>query len=96
MKNQKAFSPKNEWLLIRPKEQEKNFGTSFVASDDNRHQSNTGEVIAVGPGRHEKKLDAEVGEEVMFQSNGSVKVFVKEEELLLVHMNQLLGGWTTT
>ena len=92
----KKFKPKNEWILVKPTENQKTFGTSFHVSDDNRHKPTTGEVIDVGPGRHGKGLDVEIGDDMMYQANGSVPITVEEENLLLVHSNQVLGSWKPT
>lgn len=87
----KTFKPRGLWLLVRPEEVEKHFGTSFIASDDNQFQPNNGEVIDQGDVE-----DIKQGDNLMFQKSGSIDILVNEEQLLLVHTQQILGTWTNT
>lgn len=79
----KIFKPYSKWVLVRPIEEENDYGSNFVTADDPNKKPQIGEVIS--------GADFKKGNKIFFQRNGSVALEVNEEKLILVNQNQILG-----
>lgn len=97
--------PLNDYALIQPApEEEKTPGGLFIPSVA-REKSQTGEVIAIGPGHTRIKRDrngkitektyvktvVKPGERVFFEKYGGTKVDIEGREFVLIREENILG-----
>jgi co-chaperonin GroES (HSP10) len=87
----RKFQPKGKWVLVKPTENQKTYGKSFITADDMHGSPSVGKAIGVG----NDVLDIKIDDDIMFQQNGNVPIKVEDDNLLLVHTQQILGTWTS-
>ncbi len=68
--------------------------TVIIAPDAVKEQKTTGQVVAVGPGKHLPDgtrgfMDVKKGDRILFSKYGSVEVTVEGSEVLLVNQKDI-------
>ena len=88
--------PLGDRVVVRPIEAEAKTAGGIVIPDTAREKSLRGEVLAVGPGRRDKKgervaIDLKVGDEVLFDRYAGAKITVSGQDLLILREDEILG-----
>jgi len=90
----KKIRPLNDRVIIKPKEKETTSAGGIVLPSSNE-KPETGEVLAVGPGKYEdgslRKLDVKVGDEVIFGKYSGTEVKVGESSLVVMREEDIMG-----
>lgn len=90
------LSPIDDRVLVElEKPVEKTAGGLFIP-DSAQSRSNNGRVVAVGPGKRDKKgrrkpLDVRVGEKIMYVDYAGSKLELEGRNLLLINETDILG-----
>jgi len=87
------FEPLNEWVLVIPQANEEKIGI-LKRSDDAIKKPQSGEVVAIGPGRLDEPIGVSVGDHIYFQQHGTVEINVNNKDLLLVNKANMMGRYT--
>lgn len=89
------FQPLDDRIVIKPSDPEKVRPSGLVLPEQAREKPQQGEVLAVGPGRHEEGIlipvGVEVGDTVIYSKYGSTEIEVDGEELLVISIKDVLG-----
>ncbi len=88
------LKPLGDRVLVKPAPKEEKTASGLYISSGAQEKPQRGEVIAVGPGKLNKKgdhmpLDVEVGDEVFYGKFGGTEVKVDGEELLLLRADDI-------
>jgi chaperonin GroES len=91
-----TLKPLFDNVLIRPLEAEAKTASGIILPDSAREKPQTGEVIAIGPGKVTPKGEKEamvvkVGQKVMYKKWGGNEVKLNGEELTLVEQKDILA-----
>ena len=83
-------------ILIRPLEAEAKTASGIILPDNAKEKPQTGQIVAVGPGKVTPKGEKEpivvkVGQKVMYKKWGGNEVKVNGEELILVEQKDILA-----
>ena len=90
------ITPLFDNILIRPLEAEQKTSSGIILPDSAKEKPQTGEVVAVGPGKvtpkgDQEKIVVKVGQHVMYKKWGGSEVKVNGEELMLVEQKDILA-----
>jgi chaperonin GroES len=91
-----TLKPLFDNVLIRPLEAEAKTASGIILPDSAQEKPQTGEVIAIGPGKVTPKGEKEamvvkVGQKVMYKKWGGNEVKLNGEELTLVEQKDILA-----
>ena len=83
-------------ILIKPLEAEVKTASGIILPETAQKKSQTGEIVAVGPGRvtikgEKEPIVVKVGQKVMYKEWGGNKVKLNGEELVLVEQKDILA-----
>ena len=83
-------------ILIRPLEAETKTASGIILPDNAKEKPQTGQIVAVGPGKVTPKGEKEpivvkVGQKVMYKRWGGNEVKINGEELILVEQKDILA-----
>jgi len=83
-------------ILIRPLEAETKTASGIILPDNAKEKPQTGQIVAVGPGKVTPKGEKEpivvkVGQKVMYKKWGGNEVKINGEELILVEQKDILA-----
>ena len=90
------LKPLGDRVLVKPAPKEERTASGLYISSGAQEKPQQGTVIAVGPGKLNKKgdhmpLDVEVGDEVLYGKYGGNEVKLDGEELLLLRAEDIYG-----
>ena len=90
------LKPLGDRVLVKPAPKEERTASGLYISSGAQEKPQQGTVIAVGPGKLNKKgdhmpLDVQVGDEVLYGKYGGNEVKLDGEELLLLRAEDIYG-----
>jgi chaperonin GroES len=91
------LKPLEDRIVVRPGEAEETTVSGIVIPDTAKEKPQTGEVLAVGPGRHSEQtgavipLDVSVGDTVVYSKYGGTEITVDGEDLLILSGRDVLA-----
>ena len=90
------LKPLGDRVLVKPAPKEEKTASGLYISSGAQEKPQQGEVIAVGPGKRNKKgehipLDVKVGDQVLYGKFGGNEVKLDGEELLLLRAEDIYG-----
>jgi len=91
------IKPLSDHILIEPiKEEEKTKAGIFLPETANKEKSETGKVIAIGPGKKTDDgkivpLSVKPGDKVLFSKYGPNEIKVEEKEYLIATESDILA-----
>lgn len=90
------LKPLGDRVLVKPAPKEERTASGLYISSGAQEKPQQGTVIAVGPGKLNKKgdhmpLDVKVGDEVLYGKYGGNEVKLDGEELLLLRAEDIYG-----
>ena len=91
------LKPLEDRIVVRPSEAEETTVSGIVIPDTAKEKPQTGEVLAVGPGRRSEQtgavipLDVKVGDTVVYSKYGGTEIPIDGEDLLLLNGRDVLA-----
>lgn len=91
------IKPLSDHILIEPiKEEEKTKGGIFLPETASKEKSETGKVVAIGPGKKTDDgkiipLSVKPGDRVLFSKYGPSEIKVEEKEYLIATESDILA-----
>ena len=91
------LKPLEDRIVVRPGEAEETTVSGIVIPDTAKEKPQTGEVLAVGPGRRSDQtgaiipLDVKVGDTVVYSKYGGTEIAVDGEDLLILTSRDVLA-----
>ncbi len=94
------ISPLEDRVIVRVDAAEEKTAGGLYIPTTVAERPNRGEVVAAGPGRRNKQgqirpLDVNVGDNVLFPQYSGAKIFVDNQEFLILREDEVLGIVTT-
>ena len=88
--------PLNDRVLVKRLEEEEKTAGGIIIPDSAKEKPAEGEVIAVGPGKMNKKgdrmaMDVKAGDRVLFTKYGGTDVKIDGEDYLIMREDDILG-----
>jgi chaperonin GroES len=88
--------PLRDRILVKRLEAERTTASGIVIPDNAAEKPEQGEVIAVGPGRHDDRgqpvaMQVQVGDRVLFGKYAGQTVKVNGQELLVMREDDVMG-----
>lgn len=88
--------PLHDRVIIKRLDSERTTASGIVIPDNAAEKPDQGEVIAVGPGRHDEAgkliaMDVKVGDRVLFGKYSGQSVKVDGEEFLVMREEDIMG-----
>jgi chaperonin GroES len=89
------LQPLADRVVVKPSESEEVTKSGIVLPDTAKEKPQEGEVIAVGPGKHEEgkriPLEVKVGDKVIYSKYGGTEVKVEGVEHLILRESDILA-----
>ena len=91
------LKPLGDRLIVQAVEEEETTASGIVLPDTAKEKPQTGQVLAVGPGRRAEQtgqvipLDVKVGDTVVYSKYGGTEITVDGEELLVLRESDVLA-----
>ena len=91
------LKPLDDRIVVRPSEAEETTVSGIVIPDTAKEKPQTGEVLAVGPGRRSEQtgelipLDVKVGDTVVYSKYGGTEIAIDGEDLLILTSRDVLA-----
>ena len=91
------LKPLEDRIVVRPGEAEETTVSGIVIPDTAKEKPQTGEVLAVGPGRRSDQtgaiipLDVKVGDTVVYSKYGGTEITIDGEDLLILTSRDVLA-----
>ena len=83
--------PLGENVIVRPHEQGNTTATGIYTGDAKKEKPMKGEIIAIGNGTDDKKLDAKVGDTVVFTQYAPTEIKIGDDELYILGFDSILA-----
>ncbi len=89
--------PLDDRIVVRPHEVDETTASGLVIPDAAREKPQTGQVLAVGPGRRADNtgelipLDIVVGDTVVYSKYGGMEITIEGEDLLILTSRDVLA-----
>jgi chaperonin GroES len=89
--------PLGDHIIVKAVSKEETSKAGIIIPDTvNKERSERGEVIAIGPGRTlengtQTSMDVKIGENVLFKKYAPDEVKVKDEEFLVIRMDDIMA-----
>ncbi len=83
------ITPTNDNIIVKPikAKTETDSGISLLKSNEN----NRGQVISVGPGTKEEKMEVAIGDTIIFKRSSSVNVTIDGDECFIIKQYEVLA-----
>ena len=91
------LKPLNDHLIVKPISEDKTTKSGIVLPDTvDKEKPETGEVVAVGPGRvldngNRLEMSVKVGQKIMFKKYSPDEIKVDNEEYLVISESDILA-----
>ena len=91
------LQPLDDRIVVRPNESEETTASGLVIPDTAKEKPQTGEVLAVGPGRRSDQtgdiiaMDVALGDTVVYSKYGGTEITIDGEDLLILTSRDVLA-----
>ena len=91
------LQPLEDRIVVRPGESEETTASGLVIPDAAKEKPQTGDVLAVGPGRRSEQsgdlvpMEVSVGDTVVYSKYGGTEITVEGEDLLILNARDVLA-----
>ncbi len=82
--------PLNDYVLLKPMQQETKIGELFIVKSDSKNKSNRG-VVAALPDKIDEKVKISIGDIVFYKEYSSTEIEIDNESLILIQMEDIIG-----
>ena len=86
-----TVKPLGDRVLIKRLEAEEKTKGGIILTSAAKEQPQMAEVLAVGPGTEDVKMEVKAGDKVIFSKYSGTEVKLDEEEYLIVKQNDILA-----
>jgi chaperonin GroES len=91
-----TLQPLGDRVVIKPQSREEVTRSGIVLPDTAKEKPQRGEVIAVGPGRHDEDgdripMDVKQGDKVLFAKYAGTEFKIDDDELLILSEKDILA-----
>jgi chaperonin GroES len=91
-----TLQPLGDRVVIKPQTREEVTRSGIVLPDTAKEKPQRGEVIAVGPGRHDEDgeripMDVKQGDKVLFAKYAGTEFKIDDDELLILSEKDILA-----
>ena len=83
--------PLSDRVLIQPNPAEEKTAGGLIIPDTAKEKPLAGKVIAVGPGTSEVKMEAKVGDEVLYGKYAGQEISIDGTDYLIMKQNDILA-----
>lgn len=90
-KNKIKFKPHGDRVLIEAAAAEEKTASGIIIPDTAKEKPQKGIVVAVGPGKKDEPMDAEVGTTVLYGKYAGTEITVEGTEYLIMRDSDILG-----
>jgi chaperonin GroES len=90
------LKPLGDRIVVKPLDAEEKTSGGIVLPDSAKERPQTGEVIAVGPGKtldngNVAPMEVNVGDKVVYSKYGGTEVKVDGQDVLIMRQDDILG-----
>lgn len=90
------LTPLEDKIIVKQAEAQTQTASGLYIPDNAKEKPQQGEVLAVGPGRHDDKgeripMDVKVGDKVLYSKYGGTEVHYEGEDYLIVGARDILA-----
>ena len=86
-----SIKPLEDRIVIKQVEAEQTTASGLVIPDTAKEKPQEGQVVAVGPGTEDVKMELAVGDMVIFSQYAGTEVKLEEEKFIIVKQNDILA-----
>lgn len=85
------IKPLQDRVVIKMLEAEKTTKGGIILSAASKEKPQVAEVVAVGPGKEDVKMEVKVGDKVLTSKYSGTEVKIDDEEYTILKMEDILG-----
>ena len=85
------LTPLNDRVVLKQLVAEETTKSGIVLPGQNKEKPQQAEVVAVGPGTEEVKMQVKVGDKVIYSKYSGTEVKLDDETFLILHQDEILG-----
>lgn len=85
------LTPLNDRVVLKQLVAEETTKSGIVLPGQNKEKPQQAEVVAVGPGTEEVKMQVKVGDKVIFSKYSGTEVKLDEEEFIICKQDDILA-----
>jgi len=85
------FRPLSDRVLIKADDAEDVSRGGIIIPDNAKEKPDSGEVVAVGPGKPEWPLTVKVGDTVLYGKHSGTQITVQENEYVILRESEVLA-----
>ena len=85
------IKPLSDRVLIQPNPAEEKTAAGLIIPDTAKEKPLAGKVVAVGPGTSEVKMEAKVGDQVLYGKYAGTEVTVEGETYLIMRQSDIFA-----
>ena len=85
------LTPLNDRVVLKQLVAEETTKSGIVLPGQNKEKPQQAEVVAVGPGTEEVKMQVKVGEKVIYSKYAGTEVKLDGEEFIIVKQNDVIA-----
>ena len=86
-----TVKPLGDRVLIKRLEAEEKTKGGIILTSAAKEQPQMAEVLAVGPGTEDVKMEVKAGDKVIFSKYAGTEIKVEEEELIIMSQKDILA-----
>ncbi|GMO58257.1 MAG: co-chaperone GroES [Treponemataceae bacterium] len=83
--------PLSDRVLVKAEKAETKTSSGIIIPDTAQEKTQTGAVVAVGPGTEKEKITVSVGQKVMYDKYAGSQVKIDGEEHLILKMQDIVA-----
>ena len=85
------IKPLSDRVLIKMKESEETTKSGIILSSGSKEKPQIAEVVAVGPGTEEVKMEIKVGDKVIINKYSGTEVKYENQEYIILKQDDILA-----
>ena len=86
-----GIKPLGDKVVIKREEAEEKTASGLIIASQAKEQPQVAEVMAVGPGTDECKMEVKVGDQVIYSKYAGTDVKIDDEEYIIVKQSDILA-----
>ena len=86
-----SIKPLQDRVVIKMLEAEETTKGGIILSAASKEKPQVAEVVAVGPGKEDVKMEVKVGDKVLTSKYAGTEVKIDDEEYTILKMDDILG-----
>ena len=83
--------PLGDRLVLKQVEAEETTKSGIILASKSQEKPQEAEVVAVGPGTEDVKMEVSVGQKVIYSKYAGTEVKLEDEEYIIVKQNDILA-----